>query len=107
MILASRSPGRKPSFSPASTAGRASTIFLIFPTPQRRDRHGHGQIRLPRPGRSDAEDEFIIVQGLEVTRLPLGPGADDAVPLADLVRVGCFGVAAALALLDDLGNVGG
>ena len=31
LILATRSPGRKPSRSPASTAGRTSTIFFTAP----------------------------------------------------------------------------
>jgi len=61
-----KSPGRKPKRSPASTAGRTSTMRLTFFRLQRLDGTGHGKIRLARARRADAEGQVVSSDIIEV-----------------------------------------
>ena len=78
------SPGRKPSRSPASTAGRDSTMRSTSP----RSRHcagvGDGEIGLAGAGRAQAEHQIDPLQGLDVGALVGRAGRDDAAAGADL-----------------------
>ena len=53
------SPGRKPSRSPASTAGRDSTMRSTRPCRQHRHGLRHGEVGLARAGRADAEHHLV------------------------------------------------
>ena len=46
-------------------------------------RLGDGEVRLARPCRTDAEDELVPLDGLEVQGLVVGAGIDLAVPVGD------------------------
>ena len=48
---------------------------------QGRGRHGHGEIRLPRPRRPDREDQVVPVDGLDVELLLRVAGRDDRLEL--------------------------
>ena len=52
-LLACRSPGRKPSRSPASTAGRDRMMRSTRPLLEHRHRRGDGEIGLAGPGRAE------------------------------------------------------
>lgn len=48
------------------------------------DRHGHGQIRFTGTGWADAENNVIILDGLDIFDLPFGFGRDQAAGNLDL-----------------------
>jgi hypothetical protein len=105
LTFAWRSPGRKPSFSPASTAGRASTILLIcffleiagqeaellaglyggarkHDSPdllllEHRDRDSHSQVRLASPCRADTKGQVVGQHRFDIFLLTLGSGLDN------------------------------
>ncbi len=70
------SPGRKPSFSPASTAGRARMMRETCLLDERRDCRGHGEVRLPGAGGPDAEHHVVGLDLLEVPPLVQAPRND-------------------------------
>ena len=67
------SPGRKPSRSPASTAGRDRMILSTAPADQHGHAHGHRQIGLAGAGRADAKAQLMVEQVLHIVLLRLGP----------------------------------
>ncbi len=74
--LACKSPGRNPSRSPASTAGRARTSRLARAPLEDGRGGGHGQVRLAGAGRAGADRQVVGEDGLEVGPLALGLGPD-------------------------------
>ena len=71
-------PGRKPSFSPASTAGRARTMRLTSLVEQRAHRHRHREVGLAGAGRPDAEDDVVLRGSRRRSASAPGPWARSA-----------------------------
>ena len=60
------SPGKNPSFSPASTAGLVRIYALDSLCRKHRKRYGHGQICLTGSGRADPEDYLMLAQSINI-----------------------------------------
>ena len=63
------SPGRKPSRSPASTAGRVRMIRPTCLSGERRDRERHREVRLAGAGRADPEGDRALADRVDVALL--------------------------------------
>ncbi len=72
------SPGRNPSRSPASTAGRVRMMRSASRRLEGLDRERDSQVRLARAGRTDAEGHDVAGDGVGVALLAGGLGPDGA-----------------------------
>ena len=79
VTFAIRSPGRKPSRSPASTAGRVRMIRLTSWRRERRGGHGDGEEGLAGSRRPDAEGDRVRPDGIDVALLVDGLRRDPQV----------------------------
>ena len=99
------SPGRKPRLSPASTAGRTSTILPICFCLSDFDRRGHGQIRFAGAGRPAAEHQVVRANRLDVLGLPGRSRANHPAGLLHIDRRRAAVGRPAGHLLDDVRNL--